>query len=152
MTEHLLALFKRDLERLIAELEAYPTEPQLWKLAGEIKNPAGNLVLHLHGNLNTYIGKILGKLEFVRDREAEFSRSNVPRAELIAMVRATSTMLETVLPTLKLEDLEKPYPLETLGYPMTTGYFLIHLYGHLNWHLGQVNYHRRLVYSGFLNG
>jgi Protein of unknown function (DUF1572) len=145
MTEHLMALFQRDLEKLIVELEAYTDEGKLWKLAGEIKNSPGNLVLHLHGNLNHFVGKILGNLEFVRDREAEFSRSNVPRAELIEMVRATIAMLETVLPTLSLEDLEKPYPLEVLGYPMTTGYFLIHLYGHLNWHLGQVNYHRRLV-------
>jgi Protein of unknown function (DUF1572) len=145
MTEHLLALFKRDLEKLVTELEAYTDESKLWALAGEIKNSPGNLVLHLHGNLNHFVGKILGKLEFVRDREAEFSRSNVPRTELIAMVRATSAMLETVLPALSPEDLEKPYPLEALGYPMTTGYFLIHLYGHLNWHLGQVNYHRRLV-------
>lgn len=145
MTEHLLALFKRDLEKLVLELEAYTDESNLWKLAGQIKNSPGNLVLHLHGNLNHYVGKTLGELEFVRDREAEFSRINVPRAELIAMIRATTAMLETVLPSLGHEDLEKPYPLETLGYPMTTGYFLIHLYGHLNWHLGQVNYHRRLV-------
>jgi hypothetical protein len=143
MTEHLLALFKRDLEKLVLELEAYTDESDLWKLAGEIKNSPGNLILHLHGNLNHYVGKILGNLEFVRDRESEFSRSDVPRAELIAMVRATSAMLETVLPSL--EDLEKSYPLEVLGYPMSSGYFLIHLYGHLNWHLGQINYHRRLV-------
>ena len=145
MTEHLMALFKRDLEKLIAELEAYTDEHKLWVRAGEVKNPAGNLVLHLHGNLNMFVGKVLGNLEFVRDREAEFSRSNVPRAELIAMVQATIAMLERVLPSLNAEDLEKPYPLEVLGYPMTTGYFLIHLYGHLNWHLGQVNYHRRLI-------
>jgi hypothetical protein len=143
MTEHLLTLFKRDLEKLVTELKAYNDESKLWLLAGEIKNSPGNLVLHLHGNLNHFVGKILGNLEFVRDRESEFSRSDVPRAELITMVHATSTMLETVLPTL--ENLEKPYPLQVLGYPMTTGYFLIHLYGHLNWHLGQVNYHRRLV-------
>ena len=144
MTQHLMALFKRDLEKLIAELEAYSDENKLWVLAGEIKNPAGNLVLHLHGNLNMFVGKILGKLEFVRDREADFSHSNVPRAELMALV-ATSAMLEQVLPTLSEADLTATYPLEVLGYPMTSGYFLFHLYGHLNWHLGQVNYHRRLV-------
>ena len=143
MTEHLLALFKRDLEKLVTELEAYTDESKLWARAGEVKNPAGNLVLHLHGNLNHFVGKILGKLEFARDREAEFSRSDLSRAELIAMVHATSTMLETVLPTL--ENLEKPYPLEVLGHPMGTGFFLIHLYGHLNWHVGQINYHRRLT-------
>jgi hypothetical protein len=143
MTEHLLTLFKRDLEKLVTELETYNDESKLWLLAGEIKNSPGNLVLHLHGNLNHFVGKILGNLEFVRDRESEFSRSDGPRAELITMVHTTSTMLETVLPTL--ENLEKPYPLEVLGYAMTSGYFLIHLYGHLNWHLGQINYHRRLV-------
>jgi hypothetical protein len=145
MTSHLLTLFKRDLEKLVLELEAYESDANIWARAGEVKNPAGNLVLHLHGNLNMFVGKLLGDLEFARDREAEFSRSNVPRTELIAMVRATSAMLEAVLPALSPEDLEKPYPLEVLGYPMTSGYFLIHLYGHLNWHLGQVNYHRRLV-------
>ena len=145
MTEHLIALFKRDLEKLITELEAYSDENKLWVLAGEVKNPAGNLVLHVHGNLNMFIGKILGKLEFARDRESEFLRSDLTRAELIAMVAATSAMLEKVLPTLSEVDLAANYPLEVLGYPMTTGYFLIHLYGHLNWHLGQVNYHRRLV-------
>ena len=145
MTQHLMALFKRDLEKLIAELEAYESEAEIWLRAGEIKNPAGNLVLHLHGNLNMFVGKILGKLEFVRDRESEFSHSNVPRAELITMVAAISAMLEQVLPTLSEADLAATYPLEVLGYPMTTGYFLIHLYGHLNWHLGQVNYHRRLL-------
>ena len=61
------------------------------------------------------------------------------------MLHTTIAKLEQVFASLKAEDLEKPYPLEVLGYPMTTGYFLIHLYGHLNWHLGQVNYHRRLV-------
>jgi Protein of unknown function (DUF1572) len=145
MTDHLIALFKRDLEKLVLELEAYTDESKLWARAGEVKNPAGNLVLHLHGNLNHFVGKTLGHLEFMRDREAEFSRSGVPRAELIEMVRQTSAMLEKVLPSLSDADLAATYPLEVLGYPMTTGYFLIHLYGHLNWHLGQVNYHRRLV-------
>jgi Protein of unknown function (DUF1572) len=145
MTDHLIALFKRDLEKLVVELEAYTDESKLWVRAGEVKNPAGNLVLHLHGNLHHFVGKILGHLEFVRDREAEFSRTGVSRAELIAMVRAISAMLEKVLPSLSEADLAATYPLEVLGYPMTTGYFLIHLYGHLNWHLGQVNYHRRLI-------
>jgi Protein of unknown function (DUF1572) len=125
MTSHLLTLFNRDLEKFVLELEAYPDERDLWTLAGEIENPAGNLVLHLHGNLNHFVGKILGGLEFARDREAEFSRRDVPRAELMAMVRATSAMLERVLPALKPENLEKPYPLEVLGYPTTSGYFLI---------------------------
>lgn len=145
MTNHLIQLFRRDLEKLVAELAAYPNEDAIWAHAGEIKNPAGNLVLHLHGNLNHFVGKVLGGTDFVRDREAEFTKSGVPRAALIEMVKDTITMLENALGRLGPDQLEQPYPLEVLGNPMTTGYFLTHLYGHLNWHLGQINYHRRLI-------
>jgi hypothetical protein len=145
MTNHLIQLFQRDLEKLKAELAAYPNEGSIWARAGDIRNPAGNLVLHLHGNLNHFVGKVLGGTDFVRDREAEFTDSGLPRAELIRMIEDTIRMLEDVLGRLGPDNLEQPYPLEVLGYPMTTGYFLIHLYGHLNWHLGQINYHRRLI-------
>ncbi len=145
MTNELVKLFKRDLEKLIAELEAYPSEESLWRVSGEIKNPAGNLVLHLIGNLNHFIGVKLGGTNFIRDRDSEFALRNVPRAELIQKLHDTIMVLEKTLPILDAASLETTYPLEVMGYPMTTQYFLIHLYGHLNWHLGQVNYHRRLV-------
>lgn len=147
MLADLVTLYKRDLEKLVAELEAYPNEASIWAIAGDIRNPAGNLVLHIVGNLNTYIGLNLGQIPYVRDRPSEFSRRDVLRAELVQMLRDTSSMIEGVLSKSDL-PLEAPYPQESLGYPMTTQYFLIHLYGHLNWHLGQVNYHRRLVAVG----
>lgn len=147
MTQDLIKLYRRDLEKLIVELEAYPTEASIWLVAPDIKNPAGNLALHLVGNLNQFIGVDLGGTAYQRDRDAEFNLKNVARAELIAMVKATSSMIETVLSGLEASNLEQVFPKEVLGYPMTTGYFLLHLYGHLNWHLGQINYHRRLVAS-----
>ncbi len=143
MIQALKTLFVRDLEKLIVQLEGYSSEAAVWVLAGEIKNSAGTLALHLVGNLNQYIGVGLGHTDFVRDRPAEFATRDVPKAELIAQLRATIAMLERVLgPDF---DPLKTYPDEVLGYPMTTQYFLIHLYGHLNWHLGQVDYHRRLI-------
>ncbi len=145
MISDILPLYRRDLEQLIRELEAYPNEHSLWSVMGEIKNPAGNIALHVIGNLNHFIGVGLGQTDFKRDREAEFSRRDVPRAEIVQGLRSTLTMLERVLPNLDSEALEAIYPQEVLGYPMSTQYFLIHLYGHLNWHLGQINYHRRLT-------
>ena len=143
MIQELKTLFVRDLEKLIVQLEGYSSDAAVWVLAGEIKNSAGTLALHLVGNLNQYIGVGLGHTDFVQDRPAEFATRNVPRAELISQIRATITVLERVLgPDL---DPLRTYPDEVLGYPMTTQYFLIHLYGHLNWHLGQVDYHRRLT-------
>ena len=145
MLNDLIQLFRRDLTKLTAELEAYPSEAALWAVKDGIKNPAGNLALHLNGNLNQYIGVRLGGTSYLRNREAEFRLKGVPRAELIAATQATSSMIETVLGGLDPARLGQPYPEEVLGYPMTTGYFLIHVHGHLNWHLGQINYHRRLT-------
>ena len=143
--QDLIQLFRRDLAKLVAELEAYPDEAGLWVVRGDIKNPTGNLALHIVGNLNQYVGVLLGGTDYVRDRDAEFGSKSVPRVEMIAALQATSSTIETVLGGLDSAKLEQPYPQETLGYPMTTGYFLIHLHGHLNWHLGQINYHRRLI-------
>ncbi|NJK43557.1 MAG: DinB family protein [Pleurocapsa sp. SU_196_0] len=145
MNEELVKLFKRDLEKLITELEAYPDETAVWRMDGEIKNSAGNLALHLVGNLNQFIGVKLGGTDFVRDRDAEFASRDLPRATLISQLRDTIAILERVLSSLDAATLEATYPQEVLGYPMTTRYFLMHLYGHLNYHLGQINYHRRLL-------
>ncbi len=147
MTQDLNKLYQRDLAKLVVELEAYPSEASLWLVVREIKNPAGNLALHLVGNLNQFIGVDLGGTDYKRDRDAEFNGKDVPRAELIAMVKATSSMIETVLSGLDSLELEQIFPKEVLGDQMTTQYFLLHLYGHLNWHLGQINYHRRLTAS-----
>jgi uncharacterized damage-inducible protein DinB len=136
-------LLRRDLQRLIDDLEAYPDEASVWALRGDIKNSAGTLTLHLIGNLNHYIGQRLGESGYTRQRDLEFSRRDVPRAELIQGLRDTMAMLDRVL-ALPL-DVSATYPELVLKEPMTTQQFLIHLYGHLNWHRGQVNYHRRLT-------
>ena len=147
VTDDLLKLFDRDCEKLIAELELFESEAALWMVAVGVSNAAGNLALHVIGNLNHFIGVQLGGTDFRRDRPAEFASRDIPRAELIDQLSATKTVLATVLPSLDAARLEGIYPEEVLGYPMTTRYFLIHLYGHLNYHLGQVNYLRRVLHG-----
>jgi len=148
LIETFVVLFTRDLKRLAQQIEAYSDEAGLWELAPGISNSAGNLCLHLVGNLNTYIGKQLGGTDYVRDREAEFTTRHVPKTELLARLATTSEVVSRTLATLSDEVLSEPYPEEVLGYPMTTHYFLTHLNGHLNYHLGQIDYHRRLLTSG----
>jgi hypothetical protein len=145
MVQELSKLFIRDLQKLQDEIEAFQEESNLWIVTGQVKNPSGNLCLHLVGNLNTYLGKNLGNTGYVRDRPAEFSRKAVPKSELTKMVKETSAMVQTVLSNLQNSDLQKRYPEDVLGYEMTTGYFFIHLYGHLSYHLGQINYLRRIL-------
>ena len=145
MISSLKTIIIRDLHKLRSELEAYREETNLWKVEKSIANSGGNLCLHLVGNLNTFIGHELGKISYERNRDQEFSAKGIPREELIARIDDTIGRVTRTLSQLKDEDLEKPYPVMVFGEPMTTGFFLIHLVTHLGYHLGQVNYHRRLL-------
>ncbi|MCE4065051.1 DinB family protein [Chryseobacterium gleum] len=145
ITESLRSLYSRDLNKLKAEIEAYQNEENLWKTDKNIANSAGNLTLHLVGNLNHFLGTHLGNTGYVRQRDLEFSSKNIPKAELIEKVKATAAMIDTVLSQLSDDDLQKEYPLVVFESAMTTDYFLIHLLAHLDYHLGQINYHRRLL-------
>lgn len=145
LTITLKTLFRRDLEKLISELNQYNTESKIWYTEKGISNSAGNLALHLIGNLNTYIGTYLGNTGYIRDRDLEFSQKDVPRTTLVQKITDTITMIDTVMDNLSQTQVEAIYPIEVFGAPIHTSHFLIHLSGHLTYHLGQVNYHRRLL-------
>ena len=145
ITEVLNKIIQRDLQKLKSEIESYKVESNLWRIEKNISNSAGNLCLHLVGNLNSYIGATLGQTGYVRDRDAEFSLKNIPRKELIQKIEDTISVVNKVLPTLDDDTIQKEYPLLVLKEKTSTEYFLIHLTTHLGYHLGQVNYHRRLL-------
>jgi uncharacterized damage-inducible protein DinB len=143
--ETLQKIFKRDLEKLKQEIASYRNESNLWKVDKSIANSSGNLCLHLVGNLNAYIGAEIGKTGYVRNRDLEFSLKNIPQAQLVKMIEDTIVVVEDGLSKLNENDLEREYPLLVFKEKTSTGYFLIHLAVHLGYHLGQVNYHRRLL-------
>ena len=145
LQETLIPLFERDLAKLKQEIVAYTNEADLWKIQDGIANSAGNLCLHLVGNLKHFVGKILGGVAYERNREKEFADKDVPKEQLLKSIDETKEAVTGALSKLSAEDIDKIYPLSVFGYEMTTEYFLIHLYGHLNYHLGQINYHRRLL-------
>ncbi len=138
-------LFLRDLEKLKTEITTFKDEKNIWKISGDVKNSAGNLCLHLCGNLKHFVGATIGNTGYVRMRDEEFSRKNVPLNELLKEIDVTKKVVENTLSELKEEELVKTFPINVFGYEMTTGYFLAHLTTHLNYHLGQINYHRRLL-------
>jgi uncharacterized damage-inducible protein DinB len=138
-------IFDRDLGKLETEIKQYSNESHIWKIDGDIKNSAGNLCLHLCGNLQHYVGAVLGNSGFQRNRPVEFSAKNISQAKLLDEIIKTRQVVNDTLKKLNDDSLQKMYPEEVLGYPMTAGFFIIHLLGHFNYHLGQVNYHRRLV-------
>lgn len=145
LTETLKLLFSRDLKKLKVEIESYKDESNLWIVKPDIANSAGNLCLHLTGNLTTYIGATLGSTNYVRNRPLEFSLKNIPRKELITRIDETIIIVEQTLDKITQEAIEAEYPLLVLTEKTSTEFFLVHLTNHLSYHLGQINYHRRLL-------
>jgi hypothetical protein len=145
LIDTLKTIFSRDLLKLKAEIELYKDEKNIWVTDKGIANSGGNLSLHLIGNLNTYIGKEIGKTNYVRNRDLEFSQKDVARTELINKIDETITIVQDALSKMTEEDLSKEYPFLVFDKKMSAEYFLVHLVTHLSYHLGQINYHRRLL-------
>lgn len=146
--EGLVVLFSRDLTRLIQELRAFPTDETLWARAPGVKNSAGNLVLHLEGNLREYVGRQLGGVAYSRARDQEFTRAGVSRDELVRRMEEVKELIAKVVSGLGDQALAKPHPERVLERDLCSRDLLVHLHGHLNFHLGQIDYLRRILTEG----
>jgi hypothetical protein len=145
VTSHLASLFHRDLARLMRQIESFPNDEALQRTPPGITNSAGNLVLHIEGNLREYVGRQLGNLPFIRNRQMEFSPQGLRKEDLRTRVAELERSIPPIVSGLSLEQMEREYPEAVLGAAMSTQEFLIHLYGHLNWHVGQIDYLRRII-------
>jgi len=143
--DYISGILTRDLQTLRNELEAYKNEQDMWQVPPGITNSAGNLAMHLAGNLLYFIGAQLGGTGYVRNRDAEFSRKDVPRKEILEQIEAASAAVERTLAKMSDKDLIRPYRQPVGSVELTTGDFLIHLAAHFTYHLGQIDYHRRIV-------
>jgi uncharacterized damage-inducible protein DinB len=135
----------RELRAVRRELEAYPDDAAVWRAAPGIPNTGGTLALHVAGNIQHFIGAILGRDGYRRDRDAEFARRDVPRAQLVAGIDAAIAAVERTLPRISADQLAAPYPEPIAKRTVSAHVFLVHLVTHLAYHLGQLDYHRRVV-------
>jgi len=142
---YLAELFRRDTGRLLQELNAFPNEDALWRTLPGVSNSAGNLFLHLEGNLREYIGRQLGNIPYDRTRDTEFSATSVPTDELGRRLLAVQDLTWKTISGLSPSQLDAVYPEDLFGKQLSVQQFLIHLQGHLNYHLGQVDYVRRVT-------
>jgi uncharacterized damage-inducible protein DinB len=145
IAETLQQLFERDLRLVSQEIEAYSNDWLLWVKEKQINNSAGNLCLHIIGNLNHYIGAVMGQTIYQRNRFHEFAARQLDREKLLGDLEMTRLMVNQTISALDGEALEKEFPYPLGNKPVSTLHFLIHLHSHLNYHLGQITYHRRLV-------
>jgi uncharacterized damage-inducible protein DinB len=136
----------KELEGLrdaVREMAAPLDERQFWKKPLEPGNSVGHLVLHLTGNLNTFIGAQLGGTGYVRDREREFTEAQPPpKAEALAKLDEAVALFRRVVGGLSEERLLAAHPEARLGQVLEA---LVHLVGHFALHRGQMSYIVRLV-------
>ncbi|WP_035071281.1 DinB family protein [Anditalea andensis] len=145
MLAAILKIIERDIDKLSFEIEQFHKEENLWVTKGGITNSSGNLCMHLIGNLKTYIGKNIGQFPYQRDREFEFTCRNIPKSKLLEEIQETKQIIIISLSNMDPDILDQPYIEDVLGFEMTNTYFLIHLTTHLSYHLGQINYLRRML-------
>jgi Protein of unknown function (DUF1572) len=138
-------LYQRDLTRLLQQIQAFPTDESLWQVVPGITNSAGTLVLHLEGGLKHFVGYRLGELDYKRNRPAEFSGRGLTKAELLSRLEELRRLVPAVIRSLSEETMQQQYPEVVLERPLSTEAWLISLFGHVSWHLGQIDYLRRML-------
>ena len=135
----------RELQTFIREIEAFPSDDSVWHTRRGVTNSAGNLALHICGNLQDFVGRVLGGTSYVRNREQEFSQREGTRAGLVAELNKTIDMIKATLPEVTDETMAAAYPMQIHGASLNTAAFLVHLAAHLAFHLGQAGYLRRII-------
>ena len=141
----LALLLDRELLSLAGEVEAYPDDEALWAEHSGVANPGGTLALHCVGNLQNFIGATLGGTKYVRLREEEFRRRDLSKADLLDEIATTRRVVSTCLAALDAEAMQREFPIAFGELRLRSDVFLCHLLSHLSYHLGQIDYHRRLV-------
>jgi hypothetical protein len=148
LPDELAQIFRRDITRLLQEVEAFSDQETLWRRVPGIGNSAGNLMLHLEGNLREYIGRQLGAIPYNRQRDLEFTSSDLPADDLIERLEVLKELIPRVVSGLSGMQLESEYPEKVFGSQISTQQLLFSLLGHLNYHLGQIDYLRRILTEG----
>ena len=142
LNSSLASFYERDIRKLIEELNLFKNEENLWRTTGSVKNSSGNLVLHIVGGLNHLIGATLARTGYVRDRDEEFIKKGIDRKVIVAQLEQ---LIPLINKTINAVDLEAEYPIFFDKPQTSNGYVLVQLLAHLNYHLGQVNYLRRIL-------
>lgn len=135
----------RELDSFKQEINLFPDDGLLWVAPGGVTNSAGTLALHVAGNLRHFVGAVLGRTGYVRNRDAEFNTRGLDRTAVLRELDAAIADVGSTLGTLDPARMNQPYPLPVGGITVGTRRFLIHLATHLAWHLGQAGYLRRIL-------
>jgi uncharacterized damage-inducible protein DinB len=133
---------KQNLPHIVKCLQQL-SEEEIWWRPNAASNSAGNLVLHLCGNVRQWIISGLGGAPDKRQRDLEFSEQGpVPRRELVTRLRRTVRDAFRVLVKLSDDSLARKYSIQ--GYHVTGMDAVFHVTEHFGYHTGQIIYITKL--------
>ena len=129
-------LAKENLPHIVNCLKQLSDE-DIWWRPNPASNSAGNLVLHLCGNVRQWIVSNLGETPDVRDRDSEFAeRGPLPKKILIARLQSTVQEASKVLARLPESSLSRKFVIQ--GLRVTGLEAVAHVVEHFAYHTGQI--------------
>lgn len=144
-----LANYYRMIHRRVRELTDPLTTEQLWIRPYAYGNSIGNLILHLTGNLNYYIGAQIGGTAYIRQRPLEFSNTGIPKNDVL---REFDKVIDLVIVTIAKqsdEDWAAPFSGELESESKNRFSAFLACAGHAYHHVGQMIYlQKQLLASG----
>ena len=138
--------FENHINQLKAEIEAFPNDASLWMVPKGVTNSPGNLALHLAGNLQHFVGALLGNTGYVRERDLEFAMKGQSKEFILAQIEKAHQVVKTTLSSMTEEQENAIFPSDFKGKMVKVNVALSHLLAHLAYHNGQINYLRRMLY------
>ena len=146
MADLFRAAVRRDLREYLRRVNhclRQLNERQIWWRANDASNSAGNLVLHLCGNMRQWIVAGLGGAPDARDRDAEFAaRGGQSKRALLLLLANTFRETEGVLRRITPQALTRRYVIQ--GFHVTGLGAVAHVYFHFSYHAGQIVYLTKL--------
>ena len=134
--------FEKYLPRIVRCLQLL-SEKEIWWRPNTASNAAGNIVLHLCGNLRQWIISGLGGAPDMRARDTEFSeRGPIPRRMLIKQLKTTVREACETIDRLSAETLLQDFSIQ--GFHVSGLVAILHVYEHFAYHAGQIAYITKL--------
>jgi len=134
--------FQKYAPRIVRCLQLL-SEKEIWWRPNEASNAAGNIVLHLCGNVRQWIISGLGGAPDLRERDREFSeRGPVPRRVLISQLKRTVKKACQTIDRVSPKNLSRQFEIQ--GFRVSGLLAIAHVYEHFAYHTGQIIYLTKL--------
>jgi hypothetical protein len=139
--------FRVMVQERVHELVSPLSSEQVWQRPFPYGNSIGNLILHLTGNLNYYIGAQIAGTGYIRQRDLEFSDGGKPKGELLKLFDDAIQITVATIEKQSDHDWSTPYYAERADGSTRFAQVLA-CAGHAYHHVGQIIYLQRELLRG----